>query len=60
MLEELAAHRLRRNHGVELATDPDAARRLLGDETWALVTKDADRRVVPARLERAITAIEHL
>ena len=60
LLEDLAAHRLRRDHGVELATRPDDARRLLGDETWALVTQPADRRVVPARLERAVAAIEHL
>ncbi|MET0459536.1 MAG: hypothetical protein ABW195_09820 [Ilumatobacteraceae bacterium] len=60
LLEELAAHRLRRNHGIELATDPEAARRLLGDETWELVTQPADRRAVPSRLGRAITAIEQL
>ena len=60
LLEDLAAHRLRRNHGVELATQPDAARRLLGDETWVLVTQPTERRVVPARLESAVAAIEHL
>lgn len=60
LLEDLAAHRLRRSHGVDLATQPEAARRLLGDETWALVTQPAGSRVVPAQLERAVAAIEHL
>ena len=44
LLDDLAAHRLRRTHGIDLATQPDAARRLLGDEPWALITEPADRR----------------
>jgi hypothetical protein len=60
LLEDLAAHRLRRDHGVDLVSQPDAARRLLGDETWALVTRPADRRVAAATLERAMTAIERV
>ena len=60
LLEDLAAHRLRRDHGVDLATAPDDAQRLLGEDTWALVTQPTDRRVLPARLERAVTAIERL
>jgi hypothetical protein len=60
LLEELAAHRLRRHHGVDLAAQPDAARRLLGDDTWALVVQATDRPIAAARLERAVAAIEHL
>jgi hypothetical protein len=36
MLRDLAAWRLARNHGVDLATAPDAARQILGDPLWNL------------------------
>jgi hypothetical protein len=43
-LRRLAADRLAAGHGVDLDGDPDAARRILGDETWDLLRPD---RVAP-------------
>lgn len=43
-LRRLAADRLAAGHGVDLDGDPDAARRILGDETWGLLRPD---RVAP-------------
>jgi hypothetical protein len=37
VLRELAAWRLRRNHGIDLDRDPEAARAVLGDRLWPLV-----------------------
>ncbi len=37
VLRSIAADRLRRRHGVDLARQPDRARDLLGDELWRLV-----------------------
>ena len=39
MLFDLATHRLRRQHGVELIEDPERARELLGDETFQFLTE---------------------
>jgi hypothetical protein len=36
-LVELAAHRLRRRHGVDFRRDPDRARDLVGDSLWQLM-----------------------
>ena len=43
-LRRLAADRLAAGHGVDLDGDPDASRRILGDETWDLLRPD---RVAP-------------
>jgi hypothetical protein len=40
MLREAAAARLVAGHNVDLARRPDAARQLLGDETWQLLRPD--------------------
>lgn len=60
LLTDVTAHRLRRDHGVDLTEQRDVARRLLGDEAWALLTDAPHRQVSPARIERTITAIERL
>ena len=36
-LERIASTRLSAGHGVDMHRDPDAARRLLGPQTWALL-----------------------
>jgi hypothetical protein len=60
MLFDLATHRLRRHHGVELIEDPERARELLGDEPFQFLT-DVVRAPLPtAELERVVTAIEAL
>ncbi len=38
MLRELATWRLARNHGVDLTASPEAAKRLLGEPLWELIT----------------------
>jgi hypothetical protein len=40
VLREAAAARLAAGHNVDLARRPDAARRLLGEETWQLLRPD--------------------
>ena len=45
MLREAAAARLAAGYNVDLARRPDAARQLLGDETWQLLRPD---RAAPA------------
>ena len=37
MLRDLASWRLSRNHGIDMATAPDAARQVLGDPLWNLI-----------------------
>jgi hypothetical protein len=60
LLADVAAHRLRREHGVDPASDPESARRLLGDDVWELLTQAPDGRVSPPRIERAVAAIERV
>lgn len=43
ILRELAAHRLRLGHGVDLGTQPSAARALLGDELFNIVGTEHPR-----------------
>ena len=59
-LVDVAAHRLRREHGVDLADDPAVARRLLGDEAWTALTEPPGHRLSPSRIARTVTAIERL
>jgi hypothetical protein len=40
LLRAAAAARLSMRHGIELERQPDAARRLLGEQTWDLVRPD--------------------
>jgi hypothetical protein len=60
LLADVVAHRLRREHGVDLDADPADARRLLGDEAWTLLTEVPRRHVSPSRLARTVTAIEQV
>lgn len=43
LLRTAAAARLAMRHGIELERRPDAARRLLGEQTWDLVRPDRPR-----------------
>ena len=60
MLFDLATHRLRRLRGIELIEDPDGARALLGEETFAFLTEVVTEPIPSAQIERAVTAIEAL
>jgi hypothetical protein len=67
VLVRLLAARLSDHHGIDLTADPEAARRLVGDDVWHWL--DADREVDrrgqppgldPATLERIVDRLEHL
>jgi hypothetical protein len=66
-VQRIARQLLATRRGVDLATRPEAARRLLGDEAWAVVRPDAeppaDRSapgLPPARLRAVLSALERL
>ena len=66
-LRAIAADRLAAGHGVSLDVDPDASRRLLGDEAWELLRADRQpplRRqgsaISTPQLERIVSALERL
>jgi hypothetical protein len=64
LLRDVAAHRLARNHAVDLVAAPAAAERVLGPELWAAVGQipgPADRdgpRLDPDELARLLDALE--
>jgi hypothetical protein len=45
VFQEIASHRLRKRYGVELASEPERARELLGTASWEIVRPD---RLPPA------------
>jgi hypothetical protein len=62
-LRRAAAERLRIRHRIDLDHDPDAARRLLGDATWRLLTTRHsvdDRSVRPPGLDAIIAVVDRL
>jgi hypothetical protein len=66
-LRAIAEDRLAAEHGLSLDLDPDASRRLLGDEAWELLREDRKpptRRqggaISQAEVERIVSAIERL
>jgi hypothetical protein len=62
-LRRTAAERLKLRHGVDLDQDPDAARRLLGESTWHLLTTThprSDHTTRPPDVDRILGAIARL
>ncbi len=59
-LGELVDERLRQKHGIVRATDPQAARDLLGDALWSFVTMPSRRPPSPRDLDQIVTALEKL
>lgn len=66
-LREIAADRLAADHGLALDDDHEAARRLLGDEAWALLRPDREPPedrfglgMALPDLERVVAAVERL
>lgn len=66
-VHRIARQLLASRRGVDLATQPEAARRLLGEETWAIVrpgTEPPSDRLAPgldlARLRAVVTSLEQL
>lgn len=59
-LAEVVDERLRQRHGVNRATEPERARRLLGDPLWTLLTVPAKRPPSPRELDVIVNALEKL
>jgi hypothetical protein len=62
-LRRTAAERLRLRHGIDMAHDPEPARRLLGEETWQLLTTrhtTHERAAHAPKPQVILNAIEHL
>ncbi len=59
-LGELVDERLRQRHGLTRASDPQSARRILGDPLWTYVTMPSRRQPSPRDLELIVTALEKL
>jgi hypothetical protein len=60
LLFDLATHRLRTLHGIELIEEPEQARALLGDGPFHFLTEVVTEPIDTAALERTVTAIEAL
>lgn len=57
-LVRLAEDRLRRQHGIEPAAQPEAARRIVGESLWQLMTAGpSPRPPTPAQLSRLLAEI---
>jgi hypothetical protein len=59
-LAEVADELLRQRRGVNRATDPDRARRLLGDRPWSLLYDPAEVPATPGEIEKLIDQLERL
>ena len=63
MLRRLVKERLRQRSGIDVTTDPLAARRQMGEELWAMFSTPADgagEAPGPERLARLVGALERL
>ena len=67
LLRDAAATRLAAHHNVDLDRQPDTARRLLGDDAWAIVRPDLEKPedlyapgLPLARLRRVVGTLEAL
>ena len=60
LLVELATDRLRSRRGVDLRSQPDHARRILGEPLWQLMTGPLDRSPSRAELARMVDALERI
>lgn len=59
-LAEVVDERLRQRHGVNRATEPERARRLLGDPLWTFLTVPSKRPPSPRELDVIVNALERL
>jgi hypothetical protein len=56
----LAADLLRTRRGIDLRTEPDRARRILGEPLWQLTTRPPERSPSRAELSRLVDALERI
>ena len=59
-LAALAAARLQRRHGIDMAYYPADAAAITGEWLWDLITTTEPRTPTPADIDRAVAAIENL
>ena len=59
-LVELATDLLRTRRGVDLRTEPDRARHILGEPLWQLITRTPTRSPSRAELSRLVDALERI
>ena len=59
-LVALAADLLRTRRGIDLHTEPDHARRILGEPLWQLITRIPTRSPSRAELSRLVDALERI
>ena len=61
LLVDIATERLRSRHGVDPATQPERARRILGESLWQLMTgPPASRGPSPRELSRLVDGLERM
>jgi hypothetical protein len=59
-LVSLAADLLRTRRGIDLRTEPDRARSILGEPLWQLITRTPTRSPSRAELSRLVDALERI
>jgi hypothetical protein len=59
-LVALAADLLRTRRGIDLRTEPDRARQILGEPLWQLITRTPTRSPSRAELSRLVDALERI
>jgi hypothetical protein len=59
-LVTLAADLLRTRRGIDLRTEPDRARQILGEPLWQLITRTPARSPSRAELSRLVDALERI
>jgi hypothetical protein len=59
-LVTLAGDLLRTRRGVDLRTEPDRARSILGEPLWQLITRTPTRSLSRAELSRLVDALERI
>lgn len=60
LLADLAGHRLRRDHDVDIDSEPERARQLLGDDAFVVLASASPGPLTPERIARVIGAIERV
>ena len=60
VLAELAADRLRRHHGIDMETEPERAREVMGDDLWQTLMTDRSQPPTATDLDRWLSGLEAL
>lgn len=59
-MRAVAGERLRRAHGIDIDVDPAAARAVIGQDLWTMLTEPTPRPVSARRLHDAVECLERL